>query len=36
MATSEAAAHLRTLERRGAVRREGEGDGDPIRFVLTS
>ncbi|MFI0355538.1 MBL fold metallo-hydrolase [Actinomadura sp. 9N407] len=31
MATAEAAAHLRTLERRGMVRREA---GDPIRFVL--
>ncbi|MFB4312502.1 MBL fold metallo-hydrolase [Actinomadura sp. 21ATH] len=32
MATAEAAAHLRTLERRGVVRRAG--DGDPISFVL--
>jgi len=31
MAAGEAAAHLRTLERRGAVRRL---DGDPLRFVL--
>lgn len=32
MAAGEAAAHLRTLERRGAARRHG--DGDPLRFVL--
>ncbi|MEW2356982.1 MBL fold metallo-hydrolase [Spirillospora sp. NPDC029432] len=32
MAAAEAAAHLRTLERRGVVRRAG---GDPISYVLT-
>ncbi|MGI5203570.1 MBL fold metallo-hydrolase [Spirillospora sp. CA-108201] len=32
MAAAEAAAHLRTLETRGAARREG--DDDPLRYVL--
>ncbi|WP_329519767.1 MBL fold metallo-hydrolase [Spirillospora sp. NBC_01491] len=32
MAAGEAAAHLRTLERRGVARRDG--DGDPLRFAL--
>ncbi|MFC4535504.1 MBL fold metallo-hydrolase [Sphaerisporangium dianthi] len=36
MAAGEAAAHLRTLESQGAVRREPGAPGDPVRFITTS